>query len=373
MSVSIEPAVEVRRRREDAVISESSDRAARETRQNQRARLRRLDACLDVLERLRERNETLIPAGVAVRLRAHVPGLAGGMPISGGVRIVLSAQEALLSPARGGIGPNRRSSADRVLSLPAHSQSAGAAQAIVALTEGEARDLTDRIKVASRRTCFLLLEAHERRAWASLGYRTWENYVRSEFDQSRSRSYQLLDQGRVIRTLEEAAGVSRILDISALAAEQLKPHLPKVTEVLRARVAGVPVERRAALINTAVREQRRAIIAQRRERVAGGSAPSPNGGRFDLARLMEAVRTLACMPPVDEVVARVPGPGPCWLREVMAADAWLSTFTRSITRTHGSTGPFVNAPIPTILPPAGARSPTSSVTAATPGFPNTQV
>jgi hypothetical protein len=326
MSVNIEPAVEVRRRRVDATLSESSALAARGSRQSQRERMRRLDACLEILERLRERDETLIPAGVAVRLRPHVPGLAGGMPISVAMRIVLSAQEALLSPAR-----------DRVLSLPAETQSAGATQAIVALTEAEARDLTDRIKVASRRTCFLLLEAHERRAWAPLGYRTWEQYVRTEFDLSRSRSYQLLDQGRVIRTLEEAAGVSRILDISAFAAEQLKPQLPKVTEVLRSRTSAVPEEGRAALAAMVIREQRLAIVARNRTRAPRSAARSA-GAFFDLAHLTQAVHTLACMPPVDEVIALVPGADPGWLTEVRSAHDWLRSFSRAITKETSKKG-----------------------------------
>src|SRR5919106_4677116 len=68
-----------------------------------------------------------------------------------------------------------------------------------------ARELTNRIKTGLEgifdqiyEVEQLLLEAHNRRAWQALGYKTWEEYVKTEFDLSRRRSYQLLDQARVI-------------------------------------------------------------------------------------------------------------------------------------------------------------------------------
>ena len=51
----------------------------------------------------------------------------------------------------------------------------------------------------------LLLEAHNRQAWKVLGYDSWGEYVHTEFDMSRSRSYQLLDQANVTQALMRAA------------------------------------------------------------------------------------------------------------------------------------------------------------------------
>jgi len=86
------------------------------------------------------------------------------------------------------------------------------------LTRTAARDLTDRIKRAATQICLLLLEAHDGRAWSSLGYRSWEAYARQEFRMSRSRSYELLDQARVLQAVRSAAEISAIPDISAYAA-----------------------------------------------------------------------------------------------------------------------------------------------------------
>lgn len=85
------------------------------------------------------------------------------------------------------------------------------------LTADQARTLTNDIKSSAERVYSLLLTAHERKAWAALGYHTWESYVRTEFDMSRGRSYQVLDQARVIKAIGDAAGVSTSVDITEAA------------------------------------------------------------------------------------------------------------------------------------------------------------
>jgi hypothetical protein len=77
----------------------------------------------------------------------------------------------------------------------------------------EARDLTKLIKGKLEgildqvyEVHQLMLKAHDRKAWQALGYPTWQQYVKKEFNLSRSRSYQLLDRARVQQALL-AAGV----------------------------------------------------------------------------------------------------------------------------------------------------------------------
>lgn len=48
-----------------------------------------------------------------------------------------------------------------------------------------ARDLTDRIKVAIKGTRLLVKEAYASRAWADLGYESWETYCDVEFEEER--------------------------------------------------------------------------------------------------------------------------------------------------------------------------------------------
>lgn len=110
-------------------------------------------------------------------------------------------------------------------------------EVVTDMTVDEARAITDRIKSTAEEMWSLLLMAHERKAWAPLGYRTWEEYVRGEFNMSRSRSYQLLDQANTIRQIEAAAPVSTSVDITEAEVRDIKPVLPQVTQQIRERVA----------------------------------------------------------------------------------------------------------------------------------------
>lgn len=105
------------------------------------------------------------------------------------------------------------------------------------LTKQEAKALTDRIRDSIEKTYELVLRAYERKAWKALGYKTWEAYVQTEFDMSRRRSYQLLDQGRVIRAIEEAVGenVQHVAQITAREVAAVKDDIPAVVEEAKAR------------------------------------------------------------------------------------------------------------------------------------------
>lgn len=105
------------------------------------------------------------------------------------------------------------------------------------LTQDAARALTDRIRGAADQLWSLLLEAHESKAWKALGYTSWESYIGAEFDMSRRRSYQIIDQAKVIGALREAAGgLCTKVHISEREARDIKPHLSEVTEEIRERV-----------------------------------------------------------------------------------------------------------------------------------------
>ena len=55
------------------------------------------------------------------------------------------------------------------------------------ITPDQARDLTDRIKVAVDGTWLLIQQAYTSRTWAVLGYRSWDDYCTREFGSSRLR------------------------------------------------------------------------------------------------------------------------------------------------------------------------------------------
>ncbi|RWC57741.1 MAG: hypothetical protein EOS54_04370 [Mesorhizobium sp.] len=115
------------------------------------------------------------------------------------------------------------------------------------LTVNEAFALTKRIRTAVDKVWSLLLEAHDRKAWRALKYPSWEAYIKAEFQIGRAHAYRLLDQGRVIRAIEEATGnLSPSGDISEAAARDIKDDLPSVTEEIKARVEQGEVPQKAA-------------------------------------------------------------------------------------------------------------------------------
>jgi soluble cytochrome b562 len=88
---------------------------------------------------------------------------------------------------------------------------------VVLPTEQEARALTDRIKVAVEGTWLLIQEAYTSRAWAALGYETWDVYCSAEFGTARLRLPReerqevvasLRESGMSLRAISSATGIS---------------------------------------------------------------------------------------------------------------------------------------------------------------------
>lgn len=115
---------------------------------------------------------------------------------------------------------------------------------VLAMTKDEAGMLTAKIKGHVSQAWLLLLEAHDRHAYTALGYSSFGAYVETEFEMSRQNAYRLLDLGRVIREIEEAAGVSRARDngddvppphLSQREAAELKDNMDDLAEEIRNR------------------------------------------------------------------------------------------------------------------------------------------
>ena len=138
------------------------------------------------------------------------------------------------------------------------------------LTQEEAQELTTRIKTNVESLWHLLTEAKERGAWEALGYPSWAEYVRVEFDMNRQRSHQLLNHGVVIHQLAEAAGLSTVVDAPPVTERQTRTITPEklpqvVAEVREAVEAGTPpIEAIRETVNEfaeAYREAERQVIA----------------------------------------------------------------------------------------------------------------
>jgi hypothetical protein len=319
-------------------------------RRRDKERLRILDACLLELENAHERDEVVISPVLALRLRAHVPSLAPRMRIADAIDIVFQEQLQHLLCDESEAWHERTSSPDACVGITGPGPSgilrlfggggqqtwAGHANGWRPLDETAAQALTEEIRKASRLVSVLLLEAHERYAWSAMGYRTWEQYVRREFGLSRTRSYELLDQGRIVLAIKVVSGSSEMPDISAYAALQIKPHLEEVLELVRFRTAAVLPHQVPKTIADTIREFR-AKLPQRsggRGRAARTSAMGPpqafspalptTAQDVDLSCLASAIEYLGTLPPAPEVAASLTAPQLARLRGLRAAIRWLA-------------------------------------------------
>lgn len=110
----------------------------------------------------------------------------------------------------------------------------------VQLSFDEAKALTERIKDAVQNLWELLEEAKAKEVWRTLGCKNWKDYVTNKLGMSEQRSYQLLDKGKVIRGIEEAADSNvfeSLPDVTQRQVNRLKPVLPQVKEHIQQAIS----------------------------------------------------------------------------------------------------------------------------------------
>lgn len=76
------------------------------------------------------------------------------------------------------------------------------------LEASAARALTDRIKESAENLWRMLLEAYEGGAHTALGYCSWGAYFEAEFGGMKSKAYQLLEAGRVVRAIDANSAIA---------------------------------------------------------------------------------------------------------------------------------------------------------------------
>jgi len=307
--------------------------------------LRALDRCLGTLEEANERGEARLSYELATRLRQYVPALQPGTPLTEAMDNVFRLQEAWLDavqardetrePRAGRNGGNPIHTRPRTDEVPqAVHDTPGSDQAWI--TEADARALTETIRSGLKEVALLLLEAHERRAWAVLGYHSWEAYARQEFGMSRSRSYEILDQGRVILQLQAAAGLGTPPIVSPYAASQIKPHLSEVLNEIQNRTHACASSQQAETIIFEVIANVRKQLQSRRYPVQGSESKNeatpgtclviPRRGSVRKLRL--AIDYLANLPPVAEYLCLIDADLP--LNSVQLASNWLADLAEAL-------------------------------------------
>lgn len=142
-------------------------------------------------------------------------------------------------------------------------------------TQQEAQLLTESIRRAAERIWELMLEAYERRAWSALGYPTWRDWAQQEFGWSQGHAYRILDQGRVIKALEEAAGrISPLgeIHLTEREARDIKGHLEEVAASVREAIAEVQSDEvteaeTLAIVRDVVDRERERIRVETKQRL----------------------------------------------------------------------------------------------------------
>lgn len=125
------------------------------------------------------------------------------------------------------------------------------------LTTDQAKELTETIRSTSEVLFMLLARAHAGKAWLALGYSNFGDYVREEFDMSRSRAYQILDQAKVVAAIEAAAPEGApIPNISEAAARDLKSIIGEVVPEIAERTHGLPADEAGDVVEEIVENYR---------------------------------------------------------------------------------------------------------------------
>lgn len=107
------------------------------------------------------------------------------------------------------------------------------------LTKAQAEDLTRSIRDAAEVIWVLIARAHAGKAWKALGYDSWAEYVREEFNMSRSRSYQLLDQAKVIEAVNAAIPDGAEVTVSESSARELKYVIQEAVPEIKEKTKGL--------------------------------------------------------------------------------------------------------------------------------------
>jgi hypothetical protein len=122
------------------------------------------------------------------------------------------------------------------------------------LEEAEARELTEKIKSTSNMLYVLIKRAHSGKAWLALGYNSFADYVKEEFNYSRSYGYRLLDQANVIEAIEARAPEGTQVFLGEYTARSLKKSLPELLDEVEERTAEASPDEAASIIEDIIRE-----------------------------------------------------------------------------------------------------------------------
>lgn len=142
---------------------------------------------------------------------------------------------------------------------------AGTVDITAPMTTTEAQEITERIRSTADVLFVLIARAHAGKAWVAMGYGSFADYVREEFNMSRSRAYQILDQARVIEAIEAAVPAGTALEITEAAARDLKQIIGEVVPAVEAATAGVAPDEAGEMVEEIIGEFRHQVQERREQ------------------------------------------------------------------------------------------------------------
>lgn len=127
------------------------------------------------------------------------------------------------------------------------------------LTYDDARLLTEYIRSTADALYVLLHRAHTGKAWKALGYSSFAAYAKSEFDISKSRAYQLLNQAKLVDEITYALPEGATVTISEAVARDLKSMASEIVPQVKSETEGMTPEDASAKAQEILEDRRKEV------------------------------------------------------------------------------------------------------------------
>jgi hypothetical protein len=134
------------------------------------------------------------------------------------------------------------------------------------LSTDEAKELTNTIKTQTNVLYLLIARAHAGKAHKALGYSSFQEYIKQEFNYSKSYAYKLLDQAKIIDAIEEVMPEGAQVYVSDATARGLKASMAEFIPELEEKVRDLPADDAAQVMEELVQDYRERREEEKNER-----------------------------------------------------------------------------------------------------------
>lgn len=124
------------------------------------------------------------------------------------------------------------------------------------LSRDEAVELTEHIRSTTDVLYVLVARAHAGKAHKVLGYSNFGEYVKAEFNISKSRAYQFINQSEIIKAIEQATPDGTQFKLNEAAARDLKHYMDELAPAIRDRTEGMNPEDAGEVVEDMIDEYR---------------------------------------------------------------------------------------------------------------------